>query len=198
MPFPFQLRWLVLAAAVSIPSASFAQVPTFQVIAPESKVNFKVDASVSIAGVFEKWTANLRFATPYVESGVLEIIVQAASVNAGSSLKEGKLKGGDFFDVKANPEITFRSKKIVQTAPDAYSIIGDFTIRGLTKEETLTVNYSPDKPDEGRIRGLMVFDRKQYGMTHGIPLVHIADRVEVNVDMKIHRTSGPRPIQSAK
>ena len=125
-------------------------------------------------------------------------MVDAPSVKAGSSLKEKKLRSKDFFDVKENPEIRFHSKKIVNTARDSYRVDGDFTIRGFTKEESLTVTYSPDRPDVGRIRGQMVFDRKQYGMTHSIPLAHIADRVEVNVDMKIHRTSGPRPIQSAK
>jgi polyisoprenoid-binding protein YceI len=195
MTFPFQQRLLLLAAAMLLPSTGFAQIPTFQVVTADSQVNFKVDASVSIAGVFEKWTSTLRFTTPYVESGVLDIVVDAASVDAGSSFKERKLKGSDFFDVKHNPEITFQSKKIVQTAPDSYAVIGDFTIRGMTNEETLTVTYSPDRPDEGRVRGTMVFDRKQYGMTRGIPLIKIADRVEVVVDLKIHRTSGPRPIQ---
>lgn len=194
-PVPIQQGLLLLAVAVLVPSVGSGQIPTFQVIAPDSKVDFHVNASVELTGVFEKWAASLRFTTPYVESGILEIIVQAASVNAGSSLKEGKLKGSDFFAVKENPEIRFRSKKIVNTGTDAYRVDGDFTIRGLTNEESLTLNYLPDHPDEGRIRGQMVFDRRQYGMTHGIPLIRIADRVEVGVDLKIHRTSGPRPIQ---
>jgi polyisoprenoid-binding protein YceI len=191
-------KFLCVAVAVLAPASAFAQIPTFELIGPESSVGFHVDASVSLTGVFEKWVATLKFSTPYVESGVLDIVVDAASVKAGSSVKENKLRGHDFFDVKENPEIRFHSTKIVNTTRDAYRVDGDFTIRGLTKEESLTVTYSPDQPDEGRIRGQLVFDRKQYGMTHGIPLVHIADRVEVNVDMKIHRTSGPRPIQSAK
>jgi len=37
----------------------------------------------------------------------------------------------------------------------------------------------------------MAFDRKQYGMNSGIPFIKIADRVEVNVDLKADRTSGP-------
>ncbi len=198
MPFPvsMQRRLLFLCAAVLIPATGFGQIPTFEVIVPQSKVNFHVNASVDLTGVFEKWAASLHFSTPYVESAVLEIVVQAASVNAGSSLKEGKLKGSDFFAVKENPEIRFLSKKIVNTGLDAYRVDGDFTIRGLTNAESLTLNYSPDHPDEGRIRGQMVFDRRQYGMTHGIPLIKIADRVEVGVDLLIHRTSGPRPIQS--
>ena len=195
VPSPIQRRWLFLAAVVLVPSVGFGQIPTFQVIVPDSKIDFNVKASVALTGVFEKWAASLHFTTPYVESGVLEIVVQAASVNSGSSLKNGKLKGSDFFDVKENPEIRFLSKKIINTATDAYRVEGDFTIRGLTNEESLTLNYQPDHPDEGRIQGKMVFDRRQYGMTHGIPLIKIADRVEVGVDLEIHRTSGPRPIQ---
>jgi polyisoprenoid-binding protein YceI len=189
-------QYLFLPAAILFAaSVGSGQIPTFQVIVPESKVNFHVNASVALTGVFEKWASSLQFKTPYVDSGVLEIAVQAASVNAGSSLKEGKLKGDDFFAVKEHPEITFRSKKIVLTGPDAYRVDGDFTIRGVTKEESLTLNYLPDRPDEGRIRGQMAFDRRQYGMTHGIPFIRIADRVEVAVDLKIRRLSGPRPIQ---
>jgi polyisoprenoid-binding protein YceI len=188
--------WLLMTAVILTPCIGSAQIPTFEVIVPDSKVNFHVNASVDLTGVFDKWAASLHFTTPHVESGVLEIIVQAASVNTGSGLKDGKLKSGDFFSVKDNPEIRFVSTKITNTALDSYRVDGNFTIRGLTNPESLTLSYQPDHPDEGRIRGQMVFDRKQYGMTHGIPLIKIADRVEVDVDLKIHRTSGPRPIQS--
>ena len=37
----------------------------------------------------------------------------------------------------------------------------------------------------------MAFDRKDYGMTKGIPFIKIADRVEVTVDLKVKRTDGP-------
>jgi hypothetical protein len=37
----------------------------------------------------------------------------------------------------------------------------------------------------------MAFDRKQYGMNSGIPFIKIADRVEVSVDLKAKRISGP-------
>jgi hypothetical protein len=36
----------------------------------------------------------------------------------------------------------------------------------------------------------MAFDRKEYGTNSGIPFIKIADRVEVNVDLKIKRVSG--------
>jgi len=43
----------------------------------------------------------------------------------------------------------------------------------------------------GEIKGIMAFDRKDYGMNKGIPFIKIADRVEVTVDLKGKRVSGP-------
>jgi polyisoprenoid-binding protein YceI len=42
--------------------------------------------------------------------------------------------------------------------------------------------------------GTMAFDRKEFGMNSGIPFIKIADRVEVIVDIKGKRVSGPPPI----
>jgi polyisoprenoid-binding protein YceI len=44
---------------------------------------------------------------------------------------------------------------------------------------------------EGSVVGTMAFDRKDFGMNKGIPLIKIADRVEVTVDLKGKRISGP-------
>lgn len=43
----------------------------------------------------------------------------------------------------------------------------------------------------GRVNGTMAFDRKQFGMNSGIPFIRIADRVEVTIDFKATRVSGP-------
>jgi polyisoprenoid-binding protein YceI len=106
-------------------------------------------------------------------------------------MKDGKLKSKDFFDVKQNPLITFHSKKIVQTGPDTFEVDGDFTIRGVTKAEMLTLTVSGKGTGSGEVKGTMAFDRKDYGMNSGIPFIKIADRVEVNVDLKAKRVSGP-------
>jgi polyisoprenoid-binding protein YceI len=106
-------------------------------------------------------------------------------------MKDGKLKGKDFFDAEHNPLITFHSTKIVQTGPSTLDYVGDFTIRGVTKPEKLTFTLSGKGTGSGEITGTMAFDRKDYGMNKGIPLVKIADRVEVIVDLKGKRVSGP-------
>jgi polyisoprenoid-binding protein YceI len=121
----------------------------------------------------------------------LDIKIQAASVDTGSGMKDGKLKGKDFFAVKENPEITFKSTKIVQTGPNTFEVDGDFTIRGVTKAEKLALTVSGRGQATGTIVGTMAFDRKQYGMNSGIPFIKIADRVEVTVNLKVKRVSGP-------
>jgi len=162
------------------------------VIAPEdSSIKFSVKASIALEGTFDKWGATLSFTSPDVSTGVLDVKIQADSVNTGSGMKDGKLKSKDFFDVKQDPLITFVSKKIVQTGPDTFEVDGDFTIRGVTKTEPLTLTVSGAGTGSGTIKGTMAFDRKDYGMNSGIPFIRIADRVEVTVDLKAKRVSGP-------
>ena len=170
---------------------SRAQAPVFEITPVGSSIQFDVEASVAIKGTFDKWDATLTFASPDISTGVLDIKIQAASVDTGSGMKNGKLKGKDFFDVNQNPLITFRSTKIVQTGPDTFEVDGNFTIRGATRPEKLTLTVSGKGTGSGEIKGTMAFDRKEYGMNSGIPFIKIADRVEVNVALKGRRVSGP-------
>jgi polyisoprenoid-binding protein YceI len=125
---------------------------------------------------------------------VLDIEIEADSVNTGSHMKDNKLKGKDFFNVKESPLITFKSTKIVQTGPNTFDIEGNFTIRGVTKTEKLTLTSDSKGTPTGSLDGTMAFDRKDYGMTSGIPFIKIANRVEVNVRLKWRRVSGPPPV----
>jgi polyisoprenoid-binding protein YceI len=168
-----------------------AQAPVYAIRQPPSTIKFKVKASVALAGVFEKWDATLTFNSTDVSTGVLDIKVQAASVNTGSGFKNGKLKSDDFFNVDQNPLITFHSAKIIQTGPTTFDIPGTFTIRGVSKPETLTLNLTRQGDGKGQIKGTMAFNRKDYGMNSGIPFVKIADRVEVDVHLFAERVSGP-------
>jgi polyisoprenoid-binding protein YceI len=189
-----KMRYLALLpflAAALIGPLSLAQAPVFVISPQQSTVKFNVKASVAIAGNFEKWNATLTFTSPDVSTGVLDIEIQAATVNTGSGMKDGKLRGKDFFDVEQNPLITFKSTKIVQTGPATFDVPGIFTIRGVSKPETLTLTVSGVGTGSGAIKGTMAFDRKQYGMNSGIPFIKIADRVEVDVDLMGKRVSGP-------
>ena len=182
----------LLAASALLPPLTQAQAPVFVISPPpQSTIKFSVKASVAIAGTFDKWDATLTFASPDVTTGVLDIKIQAASVNTGSGMKDGKLKGKDFFDAEHDPLITYKSTKIVQTGPNTFDVPGTFTIRGVSKPETLTLTVSGVGTGTGTIKGTMAFDRKEFGMNSGIPFIKIADRVEVNVALKAKRVSGP-------
>jgi polyisoprenoid-binding protein YceI len=173
-----------------------AGVPVFEITPRDSTVKFDVEASVAITGKFDKWNASLTFTSTDLATGVLDIKIQAATVDTGSGMKNGKLKGKDFFDVEHYPLITFHSTKIVQTGPvtpaaATFEVDGDFTIRGVTKQEKLTLTVSGTGGTTGTIAGTMGFDRKQYGMNSGIPFIKIADRVAVTINFHLKRVSGP-------
>jgi len=186
-----RLALVCLLTASVLPLVTRAQAPVFVITQDNSSVKFSVKASVALEGTFTKWDSTLTFTSTDVTTGVLDIKIQADSVDTGSGMKDGKLKSKDFFDVKTNPLITFHSNKIVQTSHNTFDVQGDFTIRGVTKPETLTLTVSGEGTGTGEIKGTMAFDRKDYGMNKGIPLVKIADRVEVTVDLIGKRVSGP-------
>jgi polyisoprenoid-binding protein YceI len=190
-----RLTIFCLFASVLFPSVSRAQapagVPVFEITPVDSTIKFDVEASVDIKGKFDKWDATLTFGSTDLATGVLDIKIQAASVDTGSGMKNGKLKGKDFFDVEHSPLITFKSTKMVQTGPNTIEMDGDFTIRGVSKPEKLTFTIPRTGTGEDTIAGTLAFDRKQYGMKSGIPFIKIADRVEVSVNLHGKRVSGP-------
>jgi polyisoprenoid-binding protein YceI len=188
-----RLTVLCLLAFAVLPPASRAQtVPAFEITPVESTIKFDVEASVPIQGTFTKWDATLKYTSTAVESGVLDIKIYADSVETGSGMKNGKLKGKDFFNVKEDPYITFKSAKVIQTGPNTFEMDGDFTIRGVTRQEKLELTVEGNKGSgSGTINGTMAFDRKEYGMNSGIPFIKIANRVEVTVALKVKRVSGP-------
>ncbi len=183
---------VLFAASVLVPTLTRAQAPVFQVTPVSSTIKFNVSASVPIAGNFDKWTATLKFASADVTTGVLDVQIDAATVDTGSGMKNNTLKGKDFFDVAKDPYITFKSTKVVQTGPTTFDVPGNFTIRGVSKPETLQLAITGKGTGQGTIKGTMAFDRKEYGMNSGIPFIKIADRVEVNLDLNVKQETGPK------
>jgi polyisoprenoid-binding protein YceI len=186
-----RLAILCLLASTLLYARPVDDVPVFTFVTDQSSVQFSVKASVAIVGKFEKWDATLVYPSTDATSGVLDIKIQADSVNTGSGMKDDKLRSKDFFDVKQDPTITFHSTKLTQTGPTTFDVLGTFTIRGVSKPETLSLNVSGKGTGVGTVKGTMAFDRKEFGMNSGIPFIKIADRVEVTVDLTGKRVSGP-------
>jgi polyisoprenoid-binding protein YceI len=118
------LIWLVapVLLASALQAQAPANVPVIKITPVKSTIKFAVKASVPIEGTFDKWDATLTYTSAHAEDGVLDIKIQAASVNTGSGMKDGKLKSKDFFNAEQDPYISFHSTKIVQTGPDSFEI----------------------------------------------------------------------------
>jgi len=187
MKLTFLLGALALAA---VPATSWAEAPVFTILPAGSTVTFQVKASIPIKGRFDKWTGALTFTSPSAATGVLTMTIDANSVDTGSGLKNSTLKSDQFFDVKNHPAITFRSTKIAVTGPGAAAITGALTIRGVSRPETLTLKVTRNGAG-GDIAGVMTFNRRDFGMNGAVPLVKIADSVDVIVHLKARRVSGP-------
>lgn len=183
---------LGLLAFALMPPGSRAQAPVFTVTPKESSIRFSVKSSVAIVGKFDTWHATLKFASADVTSGVLSIAIDAATVDTGSGMKNNKLKGQDFFYVEHYPKITFHSTKVVQTSPTTFDVDGDFSIRGVSKQEKLKLTIPAKQAGEDEVQGVLVFNRKEYGMNKGIPFVRIEDHVEVRINLRVQQLSGPR------
>jgi polyisoprenoid-binding protein YceI len=102
---------LALTALLPVRAKAQVPVPIFEIAPGQSTIRFNVKSSVAITGKFDKWDATLTFTSADVTTGVLNIKIQAATVDTGSGMKNNKLKGKDFFYVEQNPLITFKSTK---------------------------------------------------------------------------------------
>ena len=121
---------LCLVVFCIFPSANRAQVPVYEVTPEGSTIKFEVDASVPIKGTFDKWNASMKFSSTDVRSGVLEVEIQADSINTGSDVKNDKLKSKDFFDVKVSPTIPSNSRTSFRPVPTTSDLEGDLRFAG--------------------------------------------------------------------
>jgi polyisoprenoid-binding protein YceI len=189
-----RVTFIFLLLYAALPPLARSQAPVYEITPVQSSIQFDVESSVAIKGTFNKWDASLTFQTRELSTAVLDIKIQADSVDTGSGMKNGKLRGKDFFNAKEAPYITFHSTKVTQTGPTTFEVEGDFTIRGVTKKEKLVVQDEGKGSTNGTIIGTMAFDRKEYGMNSGIPFIRIANRVQVTVNLKWKRVAGEPPV----
>jgi polyisoprenoid-binding protein YceI len=95
--------------------------------------------------------------------------LDATKVNTGNDNRDADLRGKDYFDVANSPTITFASTKITGT-PEAFTVVGNLTLRGTTKSVTLAAKgFGTTTDGRGRVHAgyeaTTTFDRRDFGMT---------------------------------
>jgi polyisoprenoid-binding protein YceI len=95
----------------------------------------------TVRGRFTKFNVVADFNEQEPEKSEIDVKIDAASIETGAEQRDVHLKSPDFFDAANHPTITYKSKKIEKTGDDHYNVLGDLTIRGVTREVPLDVTF---------------------------------------------------------
>ncbi len=98
-------------------------------------------------GRFDRLSGTLHFDGRHPEQSAVEVTVDPASVDTQSAELNNELSGPHVFDAKKYPAATFRSTAVTRTGPSSGQIVGDLTLRGITRKVTLAVTFSGGTPN---------------------------------------------------
>ncbi len=170
---------------------------TWQIDPDHSSFQFKVrHMTVSnVKGEFKKARGTVTMDGNDITGLKVELTLDAASVNTDHAKRDEHLRSEDFFDVAKYPTITFVSKKVIQVDENRLKVVGDLTIRGVTREITVDVE-GPTlevKDPGGHIRrgatGTSKVNRKDFGMVWHKVLDNgglvVSDDVNISVEVEL-------------
>jgi polyisoprenoid-binding protein YceI len=167
----------------------------WQVDGNHSAVNLTVRHMVisKVRGHFGKWNAKLALDTADLSRSSVEVEIEAASIATGVADRDAHLRSADFLDAQKYPTLTYRSRKVEVLAKDRLRIVGDLTIRGVTREIPLDVEVGGQGKDPwGNVRvgfsATASLNRKDFGLTWNQALetggVLVADRVDIEIELE--------------
>lgn len=94
-----------------------------------------------VRGEFTDFDANLTFDGTNLNKGSVSFTVKATSISTGNTNRDDHLRSDDFFNVEQFPEFTFKSKSVVPGEDNKFKLVGDLTIRDVTKEVTFDCEF---------------------------------------------------------
>lgn len=109
-----------------------------------SEIKFKVKHLVvsTVTGYFNKFDASVKADKPDFTDAVVSFEAEIDSIDTKNGQRDNHLKSADFFDAENHPKLIFTSKSITKKTDKLFSLVGDLTIRGTTKEVTLDLVYN--------------------------------------------------------
>ncbi|MFC4111575.1 YceI family protein [Nonomuraea zeae] len=144
---------------------------TYNLDAAHTRIGFVVKHMMvsKVRGHFDSFTGSVTVAENPLES-TAELTIQTASITTGVADRDGHLRSDDFLSVEKYPEITFKSTRVVGHSGDEFTVVGDLTVRDVTKEIELTVEYggAGTNPWGQALWGFSItteFDREDFGLT---------------------------------
>ncbi|MEU2563514.1 YceI family protein [Streptomyces longispororuber] len=94
----------------------------------------------SVHGRFTAFSGRVEVAEDVAKSRV-EAVIRADSIDTGNSMRDDHLRGPDFLDVAAHPEITYRSTGLEPAGTDRWTVRGELAMRGVVRPVDLDLTY---------------------------------------------------------
>jgi len=170
-------------------------VERWEIDSGHSGVHFSVRHMVvaKVRGKFSRWSGVLRAADGDEARASVEVVIDASSIDTGVADRDAHLKSPDFLDVAHHPEITFKAERSETLAPERLRVVGDLTIRGVTRPVVLDVEYAgrtkdPWGHERAGFTAKTSIDRKDFGLTWNQLLeaggVMVGDRVDIEIEVE--------------
>ncbi len=137
------LKRLSLLTLALILTVSAAKADEWTVDGAHSSVDFSIRHMVvaKVNGKFDEFAGTLTWDGKDLKAGSVKFTIQAGSVNTSNTYRDQDLKGEQFFDVAKFPTIEFVSRKVVPGDGNAFTLVGDLTLKGVTKEVTFECEF---------------------------------------------------------
>ncbi|SDD49721.1 Polyisoprenoid-binding protein YceI [Dyadobacter soli] len=145
---------------------------TWNVDVAHSEVQFKVKHLVisTVTGFFRTFSGSASTEGDSFENANVNFTIDVNSVDTGQPGRDEHLLNADFFESQKFPQFSFVSTSLKKDKGDLYKLVGDLTIKGVTKEVELSAEYGGTERDPwGNTKvGFEVsgtIDRKEFGVT---------------------------------
>ncbi len=143
--------------------------------ASHSEIMFKVKHLMisKVTGQFHKFDATVETEGTDIATAKINFTADVNSISTNNEQRDGHLKGNDFFDIENHPQITFVSSSMQKVDDENYKLHGTLTMRGVSKEEVLDVEFGGlvvDPWGNDRVGFTITgkIDRRDYGVSFGM------------------------------
>lgn len=177
---------------VLVSHLALAQAPAWTPDPAHSEVDFSVlHLSLSdVHGRFGAVTGTIMLDQADLTKSSVNVAIDVTAVDSGESSRDSVLKSSSFFDVDKYPKAAFVSTSVQKTA-SGLKVVGNLTVRGVTKPVTLTVE-GPNGPVTGMDQKLhagftaeATLDRRDFGIGSAFPSAIVGDQVKLTIDLEI-------------
>lgn len=125
-----------------------------------------------VRGRFAEFTGSITVAGDPLQSAA-EAVIKTASIDTGHADRDGHLVGPDFLNVEKYPDLTFRTTRVTGHQRNVFTVLGDLTIKDVTREVELTLELEGvgNSPWGKQVLGFSLtteINREDFGMTWNV------------------------------